>query len=134
MADEYFNIFKHVQKISLAAVESPDEAYVLRKITRLFSKTFNVSIMEAEKLPLVYMLQHIYENRFEEMTSDEKANTAEMLLKGKENVQQDPELQTAIEDDEWLAKLEEELKAEVDKDTPKVAPEALPNDVKMDFE
>lgn len=56
--------------LALRSVIRPDEEYLCRKIIRWYSKTFHTPIIEVQKIPILDILQHYYEEQFEELEAD----------------------------------------------------------------
>ena len=54
--------------------------YGWRKLCRQFSKVFHVSILDAEKLSVEYMLRHIYENKLDSLDKEELLAEAQRVL------------------------------------------------------
>ena len=73
--------YTDIKILALAAVESPDLAYFERHVARVFSVTFHVSLLETENIPLEYMLQHIFEYRFEQQKLGDRVIEAQELLR-----------------------------------------------------
>ena len=83
----------YIKLISLKSVLNPDEAYLCRQLIRWFSKTFNVSILEAQEIPILEILQHNFEDQYENLKHDpEKKEELILLMKElTENEQQKAE-------------------------------------------
>ena len=75
------SVYESIQIKALADVEEPDLDYSTRRVQRLFSTTFHVSILETEALTLEYMLRHIFENRYEQMSGEDRIKASQSLLK-----------------------------------------------------
>lgn len=131
-------LLENIRVLALAAVEKPNYDYLIRKIQRVFSTTFYVPLPDTEDLDVGYMAQHIYENLYENMTVQERAKAAEVLLKFEEMIEEEDD--RADEDDVWAAQIEEELRKEQEKEKAKQeakrkeAEAKLPPSVNLKFE
>jgi len=63
--------WKALKIIALNNVVNGSEDYELRRIFRWFSKTFNTPLHYVEELPIETVLQHYYENAYEELRSED---------------------------------------------------------------
>ena len=134
--------YENVQLQALAAVEDPDIEYNVRKIQRTFSTTFYVSIVETEDLTVEYMLQHIYEFKYENMKQSDRIKEAQELMRTSEEKEADlkAELRELDEDDVYMfqesqrEKVRTKLKQQKKKPaSPTPTKDDLPPDGKIDF-
>lgn len=111
--------FEHIQMLALAAVENPnpDLDYFERRARRSFSTTFNVSLLDTDRLPIEVILQHLYEYKYENMTPNERIRAAVELLKTPEERQQekDDELRRMDDDNMYLVEQNQKDKAQAAK-------------------
>ena len=96
-------LFENIQIVALATVENPDLEYFTRKITRAFSTTFHVSLLEAETIPVETMLMHLCEYRYENLSEMKRIEEAARLKKTPEEREEDrqAELRQLDEDEAY---------------------------------
>lgn len=134
------NRYQNIRALALASVEKPDGGYTIRKIQRAFATTFNVSLLKAEKLDLGYMLQHLYEHQFENMTVAERTKVAKELLKSDEELNHEERQRLEAEDDDEFVWFTESVKIKVNEKKTKAkkqpkqpVAEPLPEEVNLKF-
>lgn len=99
-----------LQRIAMAAVESPTYDDFMRRIRRWFSKEFHVPLPQVDDLEDEYLLLNYFETQFEDLEPEERRNKilelieTEVERKARKTADQDFE-------DELLAEMEEEFKA-----------------------
>jgi len=120
--------YEEIKILALAAVEKPDLEYFERQVTRSFSTTFHVSIIDAMDLPLEFMLQHLYEYRFEQQKLGDRVEEARELLKSPEERQEEERQveRQADEDEVYLVRESQQLAKEEAK-APKTPAPKLPD-------
>jgi hypothetical protein len=121
--------YEEIKILALAAVENPDLEYFERQVCRSFSTTFHVSILEAETLTIEYMLQHIYEYRFEQQKLGDRVDEARELLKSPDErkEEEEQELRRLDEDEAYLVRESLKLKSPKPKSKPVVKAPPLPD-------
>lgn len=65
-----------IQIQALLDVMEGDFLYHYRRICRWFSTTFHTPLAEVDSLPMEYVLQNFFENRFEDMSEAERKKLA----------------------------------------------------------
>lgn len=70
--------FTAIRISAFRAVTAPDQAYLIRKILRWYSKTFHTPLTAVEELPLEDVVRTYHEELFEEMSPEDRE--AERLL------------------------------------------------------
>ena len=97
------NVYEHLEIIALRSVSTEkDAAYTYRKICRWFSREFNTSLPIVIKLPVEFILQHYYEDRFESLSEEELTNMM------RHHADPDFVKDTEQSDDEFLIQIQEE--------------------------
>lgn len=74
---------------ALLAVMRPERDYFLRKIHRWYSKTFHTPIAEVEEIPIDVILEALYEEKYEAMTSQELDEERQEMLVTEEQRRQE---------------------------------------------
>ena len=138
--------FEQLQILALTAVEVPDWDYFLRKVHRAFSIAFHVPITECEKLTTEYMLQHLWEHRFENMETADQVKAAKELMKTPEEreLESKEELRRLDEDEAYAVTENERYQKEADtkktkgprptSPAPKIQKEAPPTGLHLQFD
>lgn len=84
-------------KSAKLAVESRTE-FIYRRICRDFSRLFHTPLKEVEEYPLGYVLQHVFEHRFDEQHPDDiRIYLAEIVKKPEEIETEEQNIQRLIE-------------------------------------
>lgn len=66
------DFFKAVRLIALKQVQDPDRDYLVRKVHRWYSKTFSTPLAEVYDLPLEDVFQAYFEERYEDMSEEDR--------------------------------------------------------------
>ena len=99
------NVYEHLEIIALRSVSTEkDAAYTYRKICRWFSREFSTSLPVVIKLPVEFILQHYYEDRFESLSEEELTNMM------RHHADPDFVQETEQSDDDFLKQIEKEAR------------------------
>ena len=93
-------MYEHHRKAALEAIFNalnPNTDFIYRRMCRAFSRTFNVSILETEKLSPVYIFRHLLEARVDDMEEEELMDFATMVLVPPGSEEDENVLQKSIE-------------------------------------
>lgn len=102
---------------ALKAVMFPDTSYFWRKLCRWACETLNVSIFEAEEMPVRKLLRHYYEWQFEELDDEARRRLVVKITETKEQAKKrvQEEEDDEAELDDLLAMAQEEAKRAAEK-------------------
>jgi succinate dehydrogenase flavin-adding protein (antitoxin of CptAB toxin-antitoxin module) len=95
------DLLKAVQLVAMKAVVKPDQAFLVRRIHRWYSKTFCTPLAEVEDLPLLDVLQTYFEERYQEMSEEDLAREKEQLLQTEEQQALRVQEEEAEEAESW---------------------------------
>jgi len=127
------DLFEALQIKALLGVLHPDDDSLLRHIFRFYSKTFNVPLPEVDALPLEDVVLAYYEEFFEHLPDEDRAEFKELLTESPEErkARQAAEKVEEAADDEFYAKLNKEVAEGVSKGPPKEKKRFIPPQQKM---
>lgn len=75
-----FNFFRALRILALRDVILEPAEYHIRYVQRWYSKTFHVPLPEVDDLPHEHIFQAFYEERYHEMSDEERAEEKKLLL------------------------------------------------------
>jgi len=122
-----------IESINLIALKNrlnPDFYSQIRAMQRQFSSLFHVSLLDVEKLDITYIMLHLYENYYSNLSNDDVLKAKHNLLKSKNNENTNSKTKEE-EDQEWIKENEfNELKKEQEVLNKQ---KELPPDINMSF-
>ncbi len=122
-----------IESINLIALKNrlnPDFYSQIRAMQRQFSSLFHVSLLDVEKLDITYIMLHLYENYYSNLSNDDVLKAKHNLLKSKNNENTNSKTKEE-EDQEWIKENEfNELKKEQEALNKQ---KELPPDINMSF-
>lgn len=98
---------------ALHSVLIGDEPFFYRKMCRYISQKFNISLLEAEKLPVDYILLHYFESQYEEWEEKDLIKLAKELCAPDIADKEEEQIQAVI--DELDAEYEQQEEQKKDK-------------------
>lgn len=98
---------------ALHSVLIGDELFYYRKMCRTISQKFNISLLEAEKLPVDYILLHYFESEYEEWEEKDLIKLAKELCAPDIADKEEEQIQAVI--DELDAEYERKQELQNDK-------------------
>jgi hypothetical protein len=108
-------LLEAIQILALKSVEIPDHEDVYNKICRWYSKEFSTPLSAVEDLDPVHVLRNFFESRYEAIRDNGEKGDAE-FQKIKQDLLYPEEVQKAKnETDDWVRRLEAEVRAEEDR-------------------
>jgi hypothetical protein len=104
-------LIRAIQVLALKAVEEPDDEAIYSRICRWYSREFSTPLPEVENLDPIHVLSHYFQDKYLTMSSgDEKAFAEYDDIKLSILFPEEYEHKKKSDDD-WIRKLEEEVKA-----------------------
>lgn len=125
MSPDFFALLEYLYLNSASEAMSRSEGFLTRRFYREFSKTYNVSLIEAEKLPMSYILNHVIEGRLDDMNQEELLQYSMRISKTPEEVESEERAM-----DDLIAKFEKE---EEERERRRNEKKPLPEDKEVSF-
>lgn len=133
MKQKFLTELDLIESINLVALKNrlnPDFYSQIRAMQRQFSSLFHVSLLDVEKLDITYIMLHLYENYYSNLSNDDVLKAKHNLLKSKNNENTNSKT-IEEEDQEWIKENEfNELKKEQEVLNKQ---KELPPDINMSF-
>lgn len=96
-----------LRKLALNSVINPHPDYNLRHIQREYSKKFSTPLHEVVELPIEYVLEHYFEDQFEQLDESELRKQALLLIETEEE-----RAKREREEEEFMEIMEQTIKEE----------------------